>query len=121
MRTPHGSGLSRTLLWEIPGSGGLFFDFGGLVMDKTALGSPPGDGSQQACSNTEIESFWRWKFGEMSVFVVIGVPWGSEGRPWGVPGASPGSQGRAQGIPGIPGGSGHVPGIPWILFIKIIL
>ena len=63
--TPHGSGLSRTLLREIPGPGGCFFDFGELFIDKMALGSPSGDGSQQAGSNTATESFWRCIFVEI--------------------------------------------------------
>ena len=44
------------------GSGGSFFDFGGLFIDKTVRSNPQGDGSQQAGSNAAIESFWRCKF-----------------------------------------------------------
>ena len=109
------------------------FYLGGLFMDKMVQGSPLGDGSQQTGSNTAIERFWRWKFIEMDVFVVHGDPWGSpgvpggsQGRPWGSQGRALGSKGRprvSQGraIPRIPGGSRDVPGIPGILFTKMIL
>ena len=49
------------------------------------------------------------------------VPGGSKGRARGSQQRPQGSQGRAQGIHGIPGGSRDVPGIPWILFIKMNL
>ena len=72
---------------------------------------------------------------DLTIFVFLGGPRGSQGRPWGVPGASLGGprgapggfqgrprrcQVRAQGIPGIPGVSGDVPGIPGILSIQMI-
>ena len=101
---------------------------GGLFIDKAALESPSGGGSQQAGSNTAFESFWRCIFVKILLFLwSMGVP----GGPRGVPGGSQGrdrrsqgrpqeSQGRAHRIPCIPGGSGDVPGIPRILFIKMI-
>ena len=46
-----------------------------------------------------------------------GVPVGPRGTPQERP---RGSQGRAQGIPRMPRGSGDVPGVPGILFIKMI-
>ena len=81
------------------------------------------------CSNRELLALYICR--DMTFFVVHKgsprVPRESQGRPWDVPGACPGSQGRprgsqgrAQGIPGIPGGSGDVPGIPGIFFIKMI-
>ena len=54
--TPHVSGLSCTLLREIPGPGGVVFYVGGLFIDKPVRGSPCGDGPQQAGLNTAIES-----------------------------------------------------------------
>ena len=46
------------------------------------------------------------------------VPGRSQGRALGSQGRPRWSQGRAQGIPRIPVGSGDVPGIPGILFIR---
>ena len=54
---------------DIPGPGGTFFDFGRLFIDKTVRSSRWGDGSQQAGSNTAIESFWRCKFVEIWPFL----------------------------------------------------
>ena len=82
---------------DIPGPGGTFFDFGRLFISKTALVSPWGDGSQQAGSNTAIESFWRWKFVEIWPFLLSqGVP----GRSPKGPRASPGSPWEASGARG---------------------
>ena len=65
----HGSGPSRTLLREISGPAGVFVDVGGLFINKTALGSPSGDGSQQAGLNAAIESFWRCEIVEICLFL----------------------------------------------------
>ena len=94
-----------------------FLHFGGLVIDKTARGSPSGDGSRQAGSNTAIESFWRCIFVEIRPFLwSIRAPWrslGSQGRPWGVSGTSPGVPGACLGVPeASPGGPGACPGVP---------
>ena len=67
--TPHGSGLSRTLLREIPGSGVYSSDFGSIFIDQTALGSRSCNGPQRAGSNTAIESFWRCIFAEIWPFL----------------------------------------------------
>ena len=45
--------------------GGSLFYCGSLFTNKTALGSPSGDGPQQAGSNTASESFWRCLFVEI--------------------------------------------------------
>ena len=58
----HSSGKSRDC-------GGVFFDWFSVFMDNTALGSPRGNGSQRAESNTAIESFWRCQSVEYSIFV----------------------------------------------------
>ena len=55
-----------------PGAGGIF-DFEGLTIDKTVQGNPWVDGSQQAGSNTAIESFRRWKLVDIAVFVVRNI------------------------------------------------
>ena len=49
----------------IRGSGCIFFDFGGLFIEKTARSGPPCDGPSRAASNTAIESFWRCIFVEI--------------------------------------------------------
>ena len=118
--TPHGSGLSRTVLLEILGPGGGLFKFGNLFMHKTVLGSAAGDGPQQAGLNTAIESFWRcilvelWPFLLDAIYRSIRSHWRSPG----VPGASPGVQGASLGglrdVPWGPRGvHGGPRGIPW--------
>ena len=57
-----------TQLTEILVPGGIWTDFGGRFMDKTALASPWGDGLQQAGSDAAMESFWRWTFVEIWLF-----------------------------------------------------
>ena len=54
---------------DIPGTGGTFFDSGGLFIDKLARSSAACDRSQQAASNTAIESFWRCIFDEIWSFL----------------------------------------------------
>ena len=82
-----------------PGTGGTFFDFGSFFIRKMVRSSRWGDGSQQAGSNTAIESFWRCILVEIWLFLwSIRCPWRS---PWGlrnVPGGSP------KGPRGSPGG-----------------
>ena len=67
--TPHGSGLSRTLLREIRRPRGSFFEFGSFFIDQMVWGSRSCDGSQPAGSNTAIESFWRRIFAEIWPFL----------------------------------------------------
>ena len=43
----------------------VLFNCGCLFIDKTVLGSPSGDGFQQADLNTAIKSFWRCIFVEI--------------------------------------------------------
>ena len=83
--------------------GGVVLNLGALFVNKTVPGSPSGDGSQHADSNTAIESFWGCIFVEISVLLwSIGVP----GGPRSVTG---GSQGRARGPRGVPRGTRGVP------------
>ena len=87
--------------------GEVSFDFGVLFVNKTALGSPSGDGSQQAGANTAIDSFWLRNLLRYDRFVVHRSPWGHMGVPWG-------SQGRARGLSGTSGTfSGGRRGVPW--------
>ena len=97
------------------------FDFGGLLIKKTARSSRSCDGPSWAASNTAIESFWRCLFVEISPFLgsirapigVPGSPWGSQGRRWGVSGTSPGVPGTCPGLRGTsPGVPGACPGVP---------
>ena len=100
----HGGQGTGTPDWgDNPVPGGTFFDFGGLLTKETDRSSAPCDGPSWAASNTAIESFWRCIFVEIRPFLSsIRAPWrslGSQGRPWGVPEASPGVPGSCPGDP----------------------
>ena len=76
----------------------FFFYFGCLFIDKTVRSSPWCDGSQQAGSNTAVESFWRWKFVEIWPFLWSRcVPGGFREVPEGSPGVPGGSLGSLRG------------------------
>ena len=53
---------------DIPGQGGICFDFGGIFIKKAAWLSAPCDGPSRPASNAAIESFWRCLFVEIWLF-----------------------------------------------------
>ena len=72
-------------------------------MEETAWSSASCDESQQAASNTAIESFWRCIFVRISAFLRSICVSGGFRRVLGE------SQGRAWGVRGVPGGPRGVP------------